>query len=207
LNRGIIVSIQGYSQDTIKELALDAINAGSVAIRTDKPVRIAMDKKVPIIGLHKIKVNNQVMESYITPTIQDIEIVARWADYIAIDYRKLNSSLQDLSDYCHANNLKVVADISDWEDYENIIAKKLYFHFITTALTVFRKQYWPDIKLAIKLAKAEPKRIIAEGNYRNRDDVQKVLNAGVYAVCIGAAISNVYKLTRRYTTIEIGKNG
>jgi putative N-acetylmannosamine-6-phosphate epimerase len=202
LKRGIIVSIQGYSRETTRELALEAISAGAIAIRTDKPIKIAMDKKVPLIGLSKIKVNDKEKQAYITPTIKMVEDVALWADFVAVDCRQLNADLRDVVDYCHANRVAMVADIGAWADYEALKTSGADFAYLTTALSVFRRRHWPDTRLALRLAKEEPGKIIAEGNYRSRSDVEAVLKAGVHAVCIGNAISNVYKLTRRFTTIE-----
>jgi putative N-acetylmannosamine-6-phosphate epimerase len=51
-----------------------------------------------------------------------------------------------------------------------------------------------------KIAREE-KHLIAEGNYSSREDVHIALESGAHAVCIGGAISNVYKLTKKYTSI------
>jgi putative N-acetylmannosamine-6-phosphate epimerase len=201
LKRGIIVSIQGYSRETTKELALESISAGAIAIRTDKPIKIAMDKKVPLIGLYKIKVNDKTTQAYITPDTKAVEEVARWADMVAVDCRILNTGLGDVVDYCHANRVQMVADVGCFADYEALKASGAAFAYITTALSVYRRRYWPDVRLALKLSEVEPGKVIAEGNYRAREDVEKVLKAGIHAVCIGTAIANVYKLTRKYTTI------
>ena len=38
LPRGIIVSVQGWSQATSEEMVIEIANAGAVAIRTDKKI-------------------------------------------------------------------------------------------------------------------------------------------------------------------------
>ena len=201
MKRGIIVSIQGYHQKTIAELAGEAIRAGAIALRTDKPIRVSTDlERVPVIGLHKEHVRTPSREAYITATVEALQSVARWADYVAIDYRICNAKRKELSDWCKQNKIKVVADIACMADWHSI--QDLRYDFVATTLSVFHKNHRPDTKLIEELVKAGEKHIIAEGNYTTRVDVQAVLKSGAHAVCIGAAISNVYKLTRKFTTVE-----
>lgn len=200
MNKGIIVSIQGYNTIATETLAREAVNACAVAIRTDKPIEV----DVPIIGLQKVKVGNTGKEAYITPTIEDVEKVGHWADFVAIDYRMCNKNLNDISDYCKKNKIKVIADIMCFADYENIKENGYQFDYIATTLSVLNpgnKRYYPDIRLVKSLIAAGCRNLIAEGNYNYRKDVKEVLDSGVHAVCIGTAISDVYKLTRRYTSI------
>jgi len=196
MNKGIIVSIQGYKQCTIEELAQNAINAGAVAIRTDKPIRV----NVPVIGLNKIHVNCPEKEAYITPTIETIQRAADWADYIAIDYRDLNENLQEISDYCRKHKIKVIADIGSYKDYLNIKEQGYYFTFVSTTFSIFHNRFNPDLRLLKKLLRTE-KNVIAEGNYHSRTKVEEAKRIGAHNICIGSAISDVYKLTRRFTTI------
>jgi putative N-acetylmannosamine-6-phosphate epimerase len=202
LDRGIIVSVQGYTKETIEELVREAISAGAVAIRTDKRIHVDINKKVPIIGLWKTKVNDPVKEAYITPTRTEIERVVQWADYVAVDYRELNTNLPDISKYCREKKLKVVADISTIRDYENIKENDYYYTYIATTLSVFSNLYDPDFKILHELIDAGEKNIIAEGNFKIRNDVSKAYKMGIKNICIGAAISNVYKLTQKFTSIQ-----
>lgn len=198
MHRGIIVSIQGFGLSTTRELSKAVISAGASALRLDKPVK----SDVPIIGLNKIKVNNPYQEPYITPTCELISKVAQWAQYVAIDMRRINKHVKFLGDYCRREKIKIVADIGDMDDYDNLIKCGVEPAFITTCFSVFRKKFKPDISFAKKLVDQGCKNIIAEGNYLKREDVRKVLEYGVHSVCMGGAISNVYKLARRYTTIQ-----
>lgn len=200
MNKGIIVSVQGYNTIATETLAREAVNACAVAIRTDKPIEV----DVPVIGLQKVKVNNAGKEAYITPTIADVEKVSRWADYVAIDYRQCNQNLLEISNYCKEKKIKVVADIMNYKDFEMMIAHGYYFDYIATTLSVLNpgnKRHSPDKRIVRALLAAGCRDVIAEGNYNYRKDVRDVFNAGVHAVCIGTAISDVYKLTRRYTSI------
>lgn len=196
MQRGIIASIQGYKQVTIEEMAENAISAGAVAIRTDKPIRV----NVPLIGLNKIHVNQPEKEAYITPEPELIDRVASWANFVAIDYRALNPKLKELSDFCRKRKIKVIADIGTYEDFLNIKENDLYYNFIATTFSVFHVRFNPDLRLLKKLIKIE-KNIIAEGNYHTRQAVALAKEIGVHNICIGAAISDVYKLTRRFTTV------
>ena len=207
MKRGIIVSIQGYHQKTITELAMDAVSAGAVAIRTDKPITIRTgaqfddhDERVPIIGLYKIHVCAPSREPYITSTLEAVQAVSKWADYVAVDYRQCNTERETISAWCKAAGIHLIADIETTDDWESI--QGLHYDFVATTFSVFHKNHRPDIQLVKDLVAAGEKHIIAEGNYTTRCDVQEVLKAGAHAVCIGGAISNVYKLARKFTTIE-----
>jgi putative N-acetylmannosamine-6-phosphate epimerase len=203
LKKGIIVSIQGYSESTTKEMAKDAISAGAVAIRTDKNIYI---HDVPIIGLKKIKVKSFIEQPYITPTIKEIEDVKVWADFIAIDFRILNKNLSEIVEYCRHNQLNIIADISSMADYKNIIDNNYNISYITTALSVLylTKPYFPDKLLIKRLSDVGCTNLIAEGNYQYVDDVREAYQVGSHNVCIGSAISNIYKLTKKYTRISAG---
>jgi putative N-acetylmannosamine-6-phosphate epimerase len=202
LNKGIIVSVQMYSRETIEELAGEATNAGAVALRTDKFIRLRPENKIPIIGLWKTKVKDPCKEAYITPTKTEIEKVAQWADYVAIDYRELNPALLHVSNYCRTMKIKVVADIATIQDYQNIKENDYYYTYIATTLSVFSSMYDPDFKLLFELIAAGEKNIIAEGNFKIRQDVAKAYKIGIKNICIGGAISNIYKLTQKFTSIQ-----
>lgn len=195
--RSIIVSVQGYKQTTTQEMVDDAVSAGATGLRIDKPVKTTVQK----IGLHKIKVSNRDIEAFITPTVDLVKKVSAWADYIAVDYRMCNENILEISNYAKENRLQVIADICDYSDYKNIKKNNLYYTYIATTLSVLKNALYPDKRLVKKLINAGEKNIIAEGNYSYRKDVKDVFKYGASAVCIGGAISNVYKLTRKYTSI------
>ena len=201
LKRGIIVSIQGYHHKTVAELAAEAIRAGAVGLRVDKPIHLPEGvERVPIIGLNKNHVAKPSEEPYVTATVEQVQQVASWADLVAVDYRNCNPTREQLAAYCKEHQIKVVADIGTMEDYEGM--KDLYWTYVATTLSVFHKNHRPDLALIETLRKCGEKNIIAEGNYTTRVDVQRVLKNGAWCVCIGSAISNVYKLTRKFTTVE-----
>lgn len=200
LTKGIIVSIQGYSLELTKEIAQEVINAGASAIKTDKPIKKYIQSDIQIIGCSKMRVRNPELEPYLTSTVQLIHDVAEWSDYVSIDYRKLNKDVKLLSNYCEENHIKVIADIGDMEDYENM--KNLYYDYIATTFTVFNPKFrfYPHIEFALELHEKE-KNIIAEGNYKERKHVREMYRSGINHICIGGAITNIYKLTRKFTTV------
>jgi putative N-acetylmannosamine-6-phosphate epimerase len=193
MEKGLIVSIQGYSIQTTVELAGNAIRAGAIAIRTDKN----MKSEVPTIGLRKIKVRSREEESYITVDVEAVKDVARWADYIAFDARSFNTNMKSIVEYCKQNGLKLIADIACMDDYKNIIDAGFEFEYVTTALSVFDR-HEPDLKLVADLHKTGCKRIIAEGNFTACWQVAEAYKNGAVNVCVGTAISDIYKNTRRF---------
>ena len=198
LDKGIIISIQGYSKHTTEELAMEAISGGAIAIRCDKEISC----NIPIIGLHKIKVDKLIENAYITPDIENIEKVKDWSDYIAIDYRRLNKNLDNINEYIIENKLKVIADISSIKDYRNILEKKYQYSYIATSLSVFKNGFFPDIQILAQILKINnEENIIAEGNFNERNEIRIVFNMGINNVCIGSAVSNIYKLTKKYVSI------
>jgi putative N-acetylmannosamine-6-phosphate epimerase len=200
-NRGIVVSIQGYSQKTTSEMASEAVSAGCVALRLDKPVSLRDGlERVPVIGLRKCSVLRPAEEPYITVTPDAVQEIANWADLVAIDCRKCNTRRFELTEYCKKRNIQFVADIETIDDWKGI--QGFGYAWAATTFSVFHKNHRPDIALIEELKKNGERRIIAEGNFSSRVDVRTALQAGAHMVCIGAAIANVYKLTRKYTTVE-----
>lgn len=202
LKRGIIVSIQGYSLVTTAELAGEAIRAGAVAIRTDKPLRLGANaERVPVIGLHKTHVREPSKEPYLTSTLAEVQDVARWADLVAADFRNCNAAEREkIAVWCRANQKPLVADLETLDDWRAV--QGLPYDFVTTTFSVFHMNHRPDLRLVEALRGAGERRLIAEGNFSARADVQAALRLGAHGVCLGAAVANVYKLTRKYTTLE-----
>lgn len=202
LPRGVIVSIQGYHYKTMTEMAQDAIRAGCVALRTDKRLLLSDAERVPVVGLHKVKVTDVKTEAYITPTIETVQEVEEWADFVAVDYRRCNTNLKQVSRYCREKRLSVVADIEEYEDFQNIKDNGYYYAYVATTLAVLKLLFRPNLRLLERIAKEE-KNVVAEGNFSSRKDVQTAFEVGAHAVCIGSAISNVYKLTKKYTSVPM----
>lgn len=191
---GIIVSIQNYSYSTTQELAVCAIKGGAIAIRTDTSITI----DVPVIALKK---NSR--EYYITTRIEDIKECARFGDYVAIDCRRGNKQIDYLLAFCHMNEIKVVADIQNIDDYYNIKTIcdggriKIPDYFATTFSSI-NKSY-PDLDVC----RAIRDNVIAEGGYSTKQQIENVKEY-VNHICIGSAISDITSLTEKYNKIFRG---
>lgn len=203
IQKGIIASIQMFHHKTIAELAIEVINAGCVGLRVDKRIELDQEHKTCIIGLRKVKVNNIKDEPFITPDIETIDKVTPWCDFVAIDYRRCNKGLKEVSAHCAERKILVVADIENMDDYQSLRDLGLYYTYVATTLSVFSILYRPDLKLLETLIDAGETKIIAEGNYSARSDVKTAFEIGAHAVCIGGAIANPYKLARKYTSIPL----
>jgi len=129
MEKGLIVSVQGYSVNTTKELSDKAIKGGAIGIRTDQPITVNM----PIIGLKKNK-----GKYHITTNLPHINEVSKWANYVAIDSRKGNNDIRHLLSYCNEIDCNFISDISSDEDVKNILnicsnsKLKLPSYFATT---------------------------------------------------------------------------
>ena len=190
-----IVSIQGRSSDLTHEMALECISGGATMIRTDKPIHC----RVPLIGLWKIKVKSRSKEPYITPSLDYVKKVSKWARFVAVDCRVENvNNLKDIFSYAEHNGIKIVADIQKKADYENLISCGYNPAYITTALGVFGIKIPPYDLIDFLLENGECRRLIAEGNIGSTYHVRNIANKGVDKICIGNAISNTFKLTKKY---------
>lgn len=194
IEKGLIVSIQNFSQETTIELANLAVKSGAVAIRTDKP----LENNIVTIGLEKLE-NKQY---YITTTKNSIINVSKWANYVAIDCRKGNNDLEFLLAFCHMMNIKVIADISTKEDSQNILDICNNQNIIKPAFFAttfnYEKNSTEKANIIYELKNITKIPIIAEGGYNEYKDINLSLKAGADYICIGAAISDIKKLTEKY---------
>lgn len=188
MDKGIIVSIQKYTIETTQELAGIAIESGAVGIRTDQPILV----DVPVIGLEKNE-----KEYYITTTKEAILRIGKWADYIAIDSRKGNRDIGLLYAYCHINEFKIVADIEKVEDVSNLLRicfenKIIPPEYIATTFSKGNIDLIKQIKDITNIP------VIAEGEYSLKWQIEKAKKLEANNICIGSAISDIYKLTKRF---------
>jgi len=190
--KGLIVSIQGYSQSTTQEMADIAVKNGAVAIRTDKPIEIDVD----VIGLMKFR-NKKY---YITTSIKSIKYVSLVNDFVAIDSRRGNKCLQELYLFCESQGIQVVADIETLDDVKHILSLGLSPAYIATTFS-FLENIQPNIELIKEIRKITEIPIIAEGGYEAEWQIRKAIEYGAGNVCVGRAISKINELTKDYVNI------
>ena len=190
-----------------------AQQAGSKVIRTSS-VRdvVAIKEKtgMPVIGL--IKRNYDGFESYITPTMREIdELVEADSDIIALDctYMKrgdgktINEFLAEIR--AKYPDIVLMADISTFE--EGINAWKCGVDMVGTTMSGYTphsvKTEGPNYELVQKLVEALPIPVIAEGRVHYPDQAKKMLELGAHAVVVGGAITRPLEIAQRfYMAIE-----
>ena len=190
-----------------------AQQAGSQVILTSR-VRdvVAIKEKtgMPVIGL--IKRNYEGYETYITPTMQEIdELVAADSDVIALDctYMKrangktINEFLKEIRE--KYPDIALMADISTFE--EGINAWKCGVDIVGTTMNGYtphsEKTEGPNYELVEQLVKALPIPVIAEGRVHYPDQAKKMLELGAHAVVVGGAITRPLEIAQRfYKAIE-----
>jgi putative N-acetylmannosamine-6-phosphate epimerase len=193
--KGLIVSIQGFSQKTTQELANIAKDNGAVGIRTDQPINTDLF----VIGLKKLPGKDY----YITTSKDAIIDVSKWTSNIAIDSRKGNQEIEFLYAVCHMMNINIIADIKDIADVRNIIEmcenKKIALpRYFATTFNFDSLQKW---KIIDEIKKIISIPIIAEGGYSEFHEIEFAYYLGANNVCIGNSIMGIDKKIKQYAGI------
>jgi len=212
----IIVSCQALPVEPLycEEMSLmpfmaeAAKRAGSKCIRTSS-VRdvVAIKEKtgLPVIGL--IKRNYEGFDSYITPTMTEIdELVAAESDIIALDctYMKrgdgksINDFLKEIRD--KYPDIVLMADISTFE--EGVNAWECGVNLVGTTMSGYTphsvKLDGPDYDLVTKLVNTVSIPVIAEGRIHQPEQAKKMLELGAHAVVVGGAITRPLEIAQRF---------
>lgn len=187
-----------YSPEALLLMAKASLEGGAVALRAEGALSIRLFKhfyNVPIIGL--LKKDYQNSEIYITPTIEDVDAVARaGAEIIAVDAtirkRPFNQKLEELVFRIRKKHgLIAMADISMYE--EGILAEEIGFDLIGTTLSGYtsysKKSNKPDFELLEKLVKNLHTPIIMEGKITTPEELRTAFELGAYSVVVGSAIT------------------
>jgi N-acylglucosamine-6-phosphate 2-epimerase len=185
-----------------------AQQAGSKVIRTSS-VRdvVAIKEKtgMPVIGL--IKRNYEGFESYITPTMQEIdELVAADSDVIALDCTNMKRgdgrTITEFLGEIRAKypDIAIMADISTFE--EGVNAWKCGVDIVGTTMNGYtpytEKTDGPNYELLAQLVEALPIPVIAEGRVHYPDQAKKMLELGAHAVVVGGAITRPLEIAQRF---------
>jgi N-acylglucosamine-6-phosphate 2-epimerase len=223
LHRGLIVSCQAVADaslsqpDVLSLIAASVVHSGAVGIRTEglesiRAIRQAVD--VPIVGLLKRGRDGP----YITPSLEDALAVA-WAgaDIVAIDAtlrpRRDGKPLDEVIRTIHGETGRLVmADISTVE--EGVVAATQGADLVATTLSGYTPysagSAEPDRELVRSLVARIETPVVAEGRIRTPRQARDAVEAGAFAVVVGAAITDPGAITAWFVEAigtEVGTNG
>lgn len=189
-------------------MACAAKQAGAPMIRTSSirdVVAVKEETGLPVIGL--IKVQYEGFESYITPTMTEVDaLVEAGSDIIALDCtnqkRGDDKSISEFITQVRTKYPKAVlmADISTYE--EGVNAWKLGMDLVGTTMSGYTahspKLDGPDYELVKMLSATVDIPVIGEGRVHTPEQAVEMLEAGAYAVVVGGAITRPLEIAQRF---------
>ena len=196
-------------------MARAAKQAGTPMIRTSSVrdvVAIKEETGLPVIGL--IKVQYDGFESYITPTMKEVDaLVEAGSDIIALDCTdQKRGDGKSISEFIREVREKypdavLMADISTYE--EGVNAWKLGMDLVGTTMSGYTahsvKLDGPDYELVRKLSATVDIPVIGEGRVHSPGQVVEMLDAGAYAVVVGGAITRPLEIAQRFIRAVEGR--
>lgn len=196
-------------------MARAAKQAGTPAIRTSSirdVLAIKEETGLPVIGL--IKVQYEGFESYITPTMKEVdELVAAGSDIIALDCtEQKRGDGKSVSEFMQEVREKypeavLMADISTYE--EGVNAWKLGMDLVGTTMSGYTsytpKLSGPDYDLVRKLSDTLDIPVIGEGRVHSPGQAVEMLEAGAFAVVVGGAITRPLEIAQRFIQAMEGR--
>jgi N-acylglucosamine-6-phosphate 2-epimerase len=219
LEGGLIVSVQAPEGSPLGAtshmvaMARAAEAGGAVGIRAEGGADVAAigaAVELPVIGLRKRRVPGS--DVYITPELADAhEVSAAGADIVAVDGtlrpRPGDMSAGDfIAALATALRQPVLADVDSVE--AGVAAREAGAAAVATTLAGYTDSGSPsgepDLELVGRLAAELDCPVLAEGRYGSPDAVRAALEAGAFAVVVGAAITDPLALTRRFAAAAAG---
>ena len=213
LEGGLVVSVQAPEDSPLKEtsymvaVARAAAAGGAAGIRAEGGPDVAAIRaavSLPIIGLRKRRVPES--EVYITPELADAhELAAAGADIVAVDATlRPRPGGVTASDFITAISRELpqplLADVDSVE--AAVAAREAGAAAVATTLAGYTgaapPPAEPDLELVARLAAELDCPVLAEGRYGSPAAVAAALEAGAFAVVVGAAITDPLALTRRF---------
>jgi N-acylglucosamine-6-phosphate 2-epimerase len=211
LKGGLVVSCQAPEGSPLRDpyilgrIAAAAEDAGAVAIRAEGLASIEAIRKevsVPVIGLIKRSNSSPV---YITPDLDDVRnLVEAGADIVAVDATErlreggVTSANFIAEAVASIGSVPIMADVDSLSSA--VIAAQAGAQLVGTTLSGYTGgeiPVHPDIDLVREIASVLQLPIIAEGRYSSAEDVQRALDYGAHAVCIGTSLTDPWTLTKR----------
>ena len=189
-------------------MARAAKRAGTPMIRTSSirdVVAIKEETGLPVIGL--IKINYPGFESFITPTMKEVDELAEvGSDIIALDCTDMKrGDGKSIEEFMTEVRKKypdqiLMADISTYE--EGVRAWKLGMDLVGTTMSGYTpysvKLKGPDYELVKRLSETVDIPVIGEGRVHSPEDAVKMLEAGAFAVVVGGAITRPMEIATRF---------
>jgi N-acylglucosamine-6-phosphate 2-epimerase len=220
LEGGLVVSVQAPEGSPLGEtshmvaMARAAAAGGAAGIRAEGGADIAAIRAavaLPIIGLRKRRVPGT--DVYITPELADArEPAVAGADILAVDATlRVRTGGVAPGDFIAAVSRElarpVLADVDSVE--AGVAAREAGAAAVATTLSGYTgpepPPTEPDLELVARLAVELDCPVLAEGRYGTPDLVRAALEAGAFAVVVGAAITDPLALTRRFAAaVEAG---
>ncbi|MCI9060082.1 MAG: N-acetylmannosamine-6-phosphate 2-epimerase [Lachnospiraceae bacterium] len=196
-------------------MARAAKQAGTPAIRTSSirdVVAIKEETGLPVIGL--VKVQYEGFESYITPTMKEVDDLAEaGSDIIALDCtNQKRGDGKTVSEFITEVREKypeaiLMADISTYE--EGVNAWKLGMDLVGTTMSGYtgytQKTDGPDYELVRKLSETIDVPVIGEGRVHSPEQAVKMLETGAFAVVVGGAITRPLEIAQRFMKAVEGR--
>lgn len=216
LKKAIIISSQAmpdepfYNPIAMESMLQSVINGGAQGLRVAGVRDIKLSKKLcdlPIIAItkpDKIPTNYKEVV-YITPTLEDVRILAQTgADIIAFDgtqrSRPSGCSLKEIIELTQNLGCLAMADISTFE--EGVTAQQLGADIVSTTLAGYTSHSisteGPDFDLLKKLVENLDCPVILEGRIWSPDEVKKAFEIGAHAVVIGSAVTRPHHIVERF---------
>jgi N-acylglucosamine-6-phosphate 2-epimerase len=196
-----------HSSNIMMHMAKAALMGGAVGIRANSPndcSEIKQNVDLPMIAIYKKVYGN--CNVFITPTIEEIkkllfinpEIIAVDATNRARpDGKILKEFFMEIKQVYRG---LIMADVSNVE--EGIEAEKIGFDIVSTTLCGYTNYTLdkpkPNIDLIRRLKDVLKIPIIAEGNVDSPDNAVKCLDAGAWAVVVGAAITRPQLIAKKF---------
>lgn len=221
LRHGLVVSCQAQpgtpldSPGVLAALAAAAELGGAVAIRANGPHNVAAITRavqIPVIALNKVVYSDS--EVYITPCFAEASAVYASGDpppaIIAFDatprprpqgedWRVLLNRIQgELGALAMADIATLEEGLAAAEAGADIVATTLSGYTADTASRGASGE--PDLELVRALASRTATPIFCEGRVHSPEQARAALDAGAFAVVVGAAITAIDAVTRSYRT-------
>jgi N-acylglucosamine-6-phosphate 2-epimerase len=210
---GLVVSCQApegsplAAPEHLVALARAAEAGGACGIRAEGSDNVEAIKQavgLPVIGLRKRAVAGS--DVYITPELEDARAVAgAGADIVAVDatLRPRPGGLDSarfLAELAREPAKPVLADVDCLK--AGAAAEAAGAVAVATTLSGYTGSgpppEEPDLDLVARLAAQLDCPVLAEGRYATPEAVHLALQAGAWAVVVGAAITDPVALTRRF---------